>query len=281
MASLSGHLPNMRRMYRAHPGCKLIGADLSQIELWVMAAISGDPVLLRNLLTGDVYTEDAKFLFQDDKGVPLPSYLTKCVCDAKCLLPDKHLKPKARKDAKVTHLACQYYIMLDKFYRLMLLADQSCTFDRASKLYANFHKLYVAMFAWGQEECRRVRRNGYALSRMLGTKKTYPVPATIQEAMNWPVQTTAAEVFARILLTLGSGIRPRWGQKPGLLWTRFGGKARLVKHWYDAVYVEADDDVANDVQATVSEVMSMPMVIDGKDWRFRHEVKQGVLESDV
>ena len=232
MAHLSGYLPNLRRMYRAGPHRKLIGADLCQVELWMMAAISGDPVLLRNLQSGDVYTEDAKYLFA------LPEHLKKCSCKEKtwtaegpriiCQAPTNHLKPKARQDAKQTHLACQYYILLPKFYRLMLEADINTSFQHCANLYNGFHKLYAGTFAWGEEELARAHREGCSRGRILGITRTYPQLATMQEAMNYPVQTTAAELFGLILQRLGSGIRPRWGQPAGLLWERFGGEAQLV-----------------------------------------------------
>ncbi|MHA6695610.1 DNA polymerase [Homoserinimonas sp. A520] len=53
-----------RNLLRASPGHVLVSIDVAQAELRVAAALSGDPALLRDLESGDVYEGMAKQLFQ-------------------------------------------------------------------------------------------------------------------------------------------------------------------------------------------------------------------------
>jgi len=247
-----------------------VGADYKQLELWVARAINGDPVLAAALEAGDVYTEDAKFLFS------LPANATRCKCDGKCLYPLTHVKPKARQDAKVGHLAFQYGCELNTFYRQMLEADQDMAFSTAALLHAGLRKRYARTVEWWYEELERVGNLGWSESRVLFARKTYPATPELQTVANWPIQTTAAEVHGLAWLTLGSG---RVG-RPGTL-ARFKGEALLVKQWYDAFLVECHKSIVDDVIPVVKDAMEQVHVIEGREWRFLVDIKQGRRESDV
>lgn len=248
----------------------LVGADYRQLELWVARAINGDPVLAAALEAGDVYTEDAKFLFS------LPAHMGRCKCEGACTKPTQHIKKKARQDAKVGHLAFQYGCELNTFYRQMLEADQDMAFSTAALLHAGLRKRYARTVEWWYEELERVARLGWSESRVLMCRKTYPATPELQTVANWPIQTTAAEVHGLAWLTLGSGRKGR----PGTL-ARFGGEALLVKQWYDAFLVECHKGIVDDVVPVVREAMEQPHVIEGREWRFLVDVKTGRRESDV
>jgi hypothetical protein len=76
----------LRSMYAAPRGRLLVHGDWSQLELRVMAAVSGDRALAEALQTGDVYSYGARKLFGIPEGEPV--------------------KREARQAMKVTHLAC-------------------------------------------------------------------------------------------------------------------------------------------------------------------------------
>lgn len=272
MASLSGAIPSMRVMCSARDDDHvLIGADYKQLELWTMYAITGDEVLGDGLRNGDVYTEDAKYLFS------LPGHMTRCKCSGSvCLAPLNHVKPKARQDAKVAHLAFQYACELNTFYRQMLESDQDMPFSTAALLHAGMRKRYARTVAWWYEEQERVGNLGWSESRILFCRKTYPVLAELQTLANWPNQTTAAEVHGLAWLKLGSGRRGRSGAL-----AQFGGEALLVKQWYDAFLVECHKAIKDDVVPVVREAMEASHVIEGREWSFKVDVKTGRRESDV
>lgn len=276
MASLSGAIPSMRVMCSARdvheedPKWCLVGADYKQLELWVAHAINGDKVLGEALTKGDVYTEDAKFLFS------LPASMTRCKCEHRCVSPNAHVKPKARQDAKVGHLAFQYGCELPTFYRQMLEADQDMQYAMAGLLHAGLRKRYAGTVSWWYEELERVGALGWSESRILKARKTYPAAPELQTVANWPIQTTAAEVHGLAWLTLGSG---RKGASGTL--ARFKGEALLIKQWYDAFLVECRREIVDEVKETVRVAMEQPHVIERKEWRFRVDLKSGMRESEV
>jgi hypothetical protein len=310
MASLSGPLPTMRAMCAAKDENHiLIGADYKQLELWVAYAINGDEVLGHGLKTGDVYAEDAKYLYRGmavprvamgevlgwpvEKLLSLPikeqiaavgaewydAYLAgmrKCNCEHDCEKPLQHLKKKSRQDAKVGHLAFQYACELNTFYRQMLEADQDMAYSHAALLHSGLRTRYKRTVEWWYEELERVSNLGWSESRILQCRKTYPATPELQTVANWPIQTTAAEVHGLAWLTLGSGRKGR----PGTL-SRFGGEALLIKQWYDAFLVECRREIKDEVAGVVREAMEQSHIIEGREWRFRVDVKSGRRESDV
>src|SRR5204862_6343855 len=55
---------NLRRCFVAQDGCKLLVADLSNIELRILAETSQDPTMLRFFTEGkDLHSETAKLMF--------------------------------------------------------------------------------------------------------------------------------------------------------------------------------------------------------------------------
>jgi hypothetical protein len=271
MASLSGPLPTMRAMCAAKDENHiLVGADFKQLELWTMYAITGDEVLGEGLKKGDVYTEDAKFLFS------LPAHMKRCKCEGLCRDPLNHVKPKARQDGKISHLTFQYGAELATFYRGLLESDQDMAFSTAALLHAGMRKRYKRTVEWWYEEYELVCSRGWSESRVLGARKTYPSTPELQSVVNWPNQTTAAEVHGLAWLTLGSGRKGR----PGTL-ARFKGEALLIKQWYDAFLVECRREIKDEVAEVVREAMEQSHIIEGREWSFKADVKPGRRESDV
>src|SRR5262249_48710902 len=61
----------IRRAFIADPGCVLVGADYSQIELRVMAHLSGDPALIEAFPPGeDIHAATGRRVFGDGAATP-------------------------------------------------------------------------------------------------------------------------------------------------------------------------------------------------------------------
>lgn len=273
MASLSGTMPNCRRLYGAQGEDRvLIGADYKQLELWTGYVLTGDEVLGSALRDGDVYTTIAKQLFR------LPGHLVKCECKGLCKSPTDHLKAQARTQAKIGFLAWRYAATFPTFFGQMLQEDQELPVSTGRLVYDGLGKTFVRTKEWWQEEMERVEAQGWrSISKLLGIEKTYPLPPKLQEVVNWPNQTLAAEIHSTAWVALGSG---RKG-KGGILAKTFGGEALLVKQWYDAFLVEAPKVIASEVAEVVQSVMEAPVVIDEKEWSFKVSIATGRHESDV
>jgi DNA polymerase-1 len=63
--------PRFRRAFIADTGHRLLAADYSQIELRVLAHLSGDPALIETFVTDrDVHDETARLVFGEGSGLP-------------------------------------------------------------------------------------------------------------------------------------------------------------------------------------------------------------------
>jgi DNA polymerase-1 len=63
--------PRFRRAFITDPGHRLLAADYSQIELRILAHLSGDPALIETFVTDrDVHDETARLVFGDSSGLP-------------------------------------------------------------------------------------------------------------------------------------------------------------------------------------------------------------------
>lgn len=101
----------IRNLFIAPPGHKLVVADYSQIEPRVIAAFSGDPILVNNYLTGgDIYTT-----IGDTMGVD-------------------------RKAGKVLVLAISYGVGPDK-----IASSIGCSLQEAKDLLARFEKEFMSI----------------------------------------------------------------------------------------------------------------------------------------
>jgi DNA polymerase I-like protein with 3'-5' exonuclease and polymerase domains len=238
----------IEKMLRAYigpsPGCVLIEADKSQLELRVMEAIADDGALLKALQTGDVYGEDAK----DWYGLPREMNV-------------KKLKPAARQQCKIIHLASQYAAGVPTIFAQALREDRKFTFNQTRLLNNGFKRTYSRTVAYWHEEMRRVHDCGFSQGRLLDGRRYYPRPPPITEIANWPVQRTASEMMATEMIELFDRLK------------RETKTAKIVIILHDAFYVECKEREANLTQKIMAEVMDREYTIDGRTRPFPIEMK--------
>ncbi len=258
-AHLSGTLPNMRQMYRAKPGYVLMEADFSQLELRVMAAVSGDETLELALQTGDVYLADAKEIFR------LPAHLTKCKCEGKCAKPLEHVAPAARQLAKTVHLGYQYGAGTDVLFRQAIEVDRTLKYGAVQLVHNGMKKRYSQTVAYWYQEQERVRDTGYSESRILNQRRVYPREPPITEVANYPIQSTAADIMNLAFIAIDA-------QLP-----KASRDTSVVGQFHDAGLWEVPDTDRDRraVENLVRECMERPHVINGKSRSFPTEVKWG------
>lgn len=278
-------------MLRAKKGWRLVHADKSQGELWVFAAVAKDPVLLAELRAGDVYTELAKGIYR------LPAHLKKCKCKdeglAACVSPydprtqtGTHLKPQARKQAKIGRLAWQYATSFETFWVQMLEDDLSIPEDMAIRIYralgyrdedGTVHGHYARTVEWWYEEQARVRarKKMYSATRILDRRLYYPADPHLNKLVNFPIQGTLADDVDLWMKMLDD---PLTGTGELL---KFKGEARLIIDLHDAVDVECREEIVDDVAEVVKRCGEQPRWIEGAEWVFKVDVKVGQRWSDV
>lgn len=249
--ALQGRLPNMRSMYTAAPKKVLVQADWSQQELRVKRAIAADDVLAEALATGDVYSNDARFVFRLPQDYDV-----------------KNKKPEARHQCKSGHLAFQYGAFTPAMWSVMLKQDLTVTFAWTDVLRKKLTERYYRTAQYWEEEHARVRACGYSEGRLLHGRRYYPAEPPITETANYPIQRTAGELAAIAMLNIDD-----------CLHDELDG-ANIVGILHDAFQVECWEKDAYIVAAILSECMEGPWTIDGVKQLFPVEVTMGYYWSE-
>ena len=206
---------------------RLISADYSQIELRILAHITGDPNLVEAFEAGqDIHTATAAKVF----GVP----------------PDQ-VTPLQRRVAKMMNFAVVYGVTE---YGLTVRTELSR--EEAAEFIRNYFVIYPKVKEYTQEIVKLARRQGY-VETLLGRRRYLPEinspNATVRAAaermaINMPIQGTAADIMKLAMINLHRGL------KAG------GYRARMVLQVHDELVLEAAADRVPEVGRLVREVMT-------------------------
>ena len=237
----------IRAAFVAKPGCVLVDADYSQIELRVLAHMSGDETMRSAFLEGqDIHSRTAAEVY----GVPLAE-----------------VTPQMRSSAKAVNFGIVYGIS-----DFTLAKNISVTRAEARDFMERYFARYPGVKRFMEEAVRLGRERGYART-LLGRRRylpelksgNYNVRAFGERcAMNSPIQGTAADIIKLAMIRVFEALR---AQKL---------RARLILQVHDELIVEAPEDEAERVRALLQECMegvmrlSVPLRTDisvGRNWR--------------
>jgi len=219
----------VRRAFIADPGWKLIAADYSQVELRVMAHVSGDEGLLDAFARGeDIHASTATAIL----GVPLGE-----------------VTPEMRRLAKGINFGLSYG---QTAYGLA----QATGLTQAEA--EDFIKTYFERFPRVREyiDCTKAlaTRQGY-VETLLGRRRYFPelqegsrAPHNVRQAaermaINAPIQGTAADIIKIAMIRLHRALQER------------GLRARMILQVHDELVVEAPDDEGLTVSSLMREIM--------------------------
>ena len=237
----------IRAAFVAKPGCVLVDADYSQIELRVLAHMSGDETMRSAFLEGqDIHSRTAAEVY----GVPLAE-----------------VTPAMRSAAKAVNFGIVYGIS-----DFTLARNISVTRAEARDFMERYFARYPGVKRFMEEAVRLGRERGYART-LLGRRRylpelksgNYNVRAFGERcAMNSPIQGTAADIIKLAMIRVFEALR---AQKL---------RARLILQVHDELIVEAPEDEAERVRALLRDCMegvmrlSVPLRTDisvGRNWR--------------
>ena len=210
-----------RFAFVAPPGSKLIVADYSQIELRVIAHLSGDPGLINAFSTGvDIHNQTAAAVF----GVP-----------------PEHVTPQQRAKAKMVAYGLAYGM---EAYGLAMRLN--IPVPEADSILKSFFEAFPSVRNYMTNVIKDARRDGYTetefgrrrkLSDILDTNFRIRQGAE-RQAMNAGIQGLAADIFKIALVKLD-------GQLDGLT-------ARIVLQVHDEVIVECIEESADAISQIVT-----------------------------
>jgi len=237
----------IRRSFVADAGNVLISADYSQIELRVLAHLSGEDALIDAFRSGeDIHERTALKLFGPDSGLDLYELRSRSKMVNYAVLYGKTSFTLA-KDINVSQEAAQSFIdaYFAGFPRVRAFIDRTL------------------------EEARRtgVVRTMFGRRRLVPnlTSRNFQMRAQSErETVNMPVQGTAADILKRAMIDLHSELPRR------------GLTTRMILTVHDELLFESPRDEAEDAARVVKERMEgatelvVPLTVDvgiAENWR--------------
>jgi len=223
----------IRRAFIADQGCKLLSADYSQIELRLMAHLSGDPALREVYVQGgDVHTVTAAKMFG---------------CAPEGVTRDQ------RNSAKAINFGILYGMGPQRLAR-----DLKITLDEAKDFLEAYFREFPGVRAFQVAAVEKARREGY-VETLLGRRRAIPeinseqpgVRANAENmAKNTPVQGTAADLIKVAMVRIHGRLRAeRW-------------EARMILQVHDELVFEAPAAEVERLTKLVREEMEGALALD-------------------
>lgn len=228
----------IRRAFVAEPGSLLLAADYSQIELRVLAHLSGDEALqaaFRN--DEDIHQRTAVELFGEA-----------AMRDGADGLTPKDL----RRAAKTINFGVIYGMSAFRLAGELGIPRKQAQqyidgyFARYPRVLEYFNSLRARIETHGYVETLYGRRRNAAELETQGRDAGY----TERSLLNAPLQGTAAEIIKRAMIELDSRLAP------------FGEAAKMVLQVHDELVFEIAESRYSEVEPLVREVMESAVVLD-------------------
>lgn len=216
----------LRRFFRAREGWTLVDADYSQIELRVLAHMSGDPTMI------------AAFNHNDD--------IHRITAAQVFHVPEDMVTPLMRSRAKAVNFGIVYGIGAHS-----LSQDIGVSYSEAKTYIDEYLAHYSHVAAFMDRLIAEAKEKGYALT-LFGRRRPLPelrasngVTRAFGErvARNMPIQGTAADIIKRAMIRVYRRL-----QEEGL-------QARLILQVHDELIVEAPRNEADRVSTLLKEEM--------------------------
>jgi DNA polymerase-1 len=238
----------IRRAFVAEPGHLLISADYSQIELRVLAHLSGDEALIGAFTRGeDIHDQTALKVFGANSGL------------------GKH---ELRRRAKIIN-----YALLYGKQAFTLAKDIGVSREEAQAFINAYFAGFPSVRAFIDGLLAEARATGI-VKTMFGRRRLVPNinnkngqvrMAAERETSNMPIQGTAADILKRAMIDVHAAL-PKIAD----------GQARMILTVHDELLFEATKERAEEVAGAVRELMQsavtlrVPLTVDigiGENWK--------------
>lgn len=216
----------LRKYFLPKNGCKLISADYSQIELRLLACISGDEGMIKAFSSGeDIHASTASAVF----GVPIDM-----------------VTPLLRKRAKAVNFGIVYGIG-----EYSLSQDLDISVKQAKEYIDGYLATYPGVRQYLRDIVKYAAEHG-SVDTLYGRKRYIPeitskngVMRKFGErvAMNSPIQGTAADIIKIAMLKVDRRLKES------------GIDAKLILQVHDELIIEAREDCVAEAAAILKEEM--------------------------
>ena len=236
----------LRRMFTAGEGCVLVDADYSQIELRLLAHISGDETMRESFLSGtDFHTATAARVFH---------------------VAEDEVTPELRRRAKAVNFGVVYGISA-----FSLSQDIGVSVAEAREYMERYFETYSTLRQYMTDVVVQAEQDGY-VQTMMRRRRALPELKSSNHnlrefgkrvALNMPVQGTAADIMKLAMVRVHDRMR------------REGLRGRLLMQVHDELIVECPEEEREQVERVLTEEMehaaelSVPLTTDvhwGRNW---------------
>jgi DNA polymerase-1 len=233
----------IRSAFVAEPGFMLISADYSQIELRVLAHLSGDAALTDAFQQGvDIHDRTAERVFGPQSGL------------------DAH---ELRRRSKIIN-----YALLYGKTAFTLAKDIGVSKDAAQEFIDAYFAGYPSVRAYIDKTLEDARASG-VVRTLSGRRRLVPEltskngqvrAAAERETVNMPIQGTAADVLKKAMIDVHAGLQNYNAGRPN--------PARMILTVHDELLFEAPEDQSDEVADLVRSTMerayplNVPLTVD-------------------
>lgn len=216
----------IRGMFIAPPGSVLVDADYSQIELRILAHISGDDNMIRAFKSGeDFHTLTAASVF----GIPV-----------------SQVTPELRSRAKAVNFGIVYGMAA-----FTLAKDTNVSVREAKEYMEAYFSEYPSVDKYLRDVVEKAKKDGY-VTTIFGRRRYVPELSSSSHAvrefgkrvaLNMPIQGTAADIMKMAMVSVRDRLEAE------------GLKARLVLQVHDELIVECPVSEREKVEVILRECM--------------------------
>ncbi|GAB4342438.1 MAG: DNA polymerase I [Candidatus Abyssubacteria bacterium] len=229
----------------------LLSADYSQIELRILAQLSGDEALCEAFREGrDIHDQTSAKIFQ----TPL----------------DK-VTPEMRRKAKVANYGIVYGISAAR-----LAVDLGITLDEAQKFIDHYFEIFPQVKQYIDNTIQEARRRGYVTTIMHRRRYIPDIESqnfgvrrfAERTAINTPIQGSAADLIKVAMIRIEEALRT------------LGLRSKMILQVHDELLFDVPLDEVEQVKSLVKNIMetayplSVPIVADvrtGNNWLEAHD----------
>jgi len=240
----------IRQAFVAPPGHRLIAADYSQIELRIMAHLSGDPGLLDAFRLGeDVHRATAAEVF----GMAIEA-----------------VTAEQRRNAKAINFGLIYGMSAFGLAKQLGIGR-----SEAQRYVEMYFARYPGVKRYMESTRQQAARNGFVetlfgrrlMVRDINSKNPASRQAAERAAINAPMQGTAADIIKRAMIGVDAAL------------AGMGDRARLIMQVHDELVLEVREEAVAAVSELLREKMcaaaqlAVPLVVDvgtGSNWDEAH-----------
>ncbi len=239
----------LRRGFVTEPGWQFLSADYSQVELRILAHVSGDEALLKAFREDqDIHTATAAAVFS---------------------IPAEEVTKNQRRFAKIVNFGIIYGMGAFRLAR-----DSGLTLGEAENYIRKYFRQFPGIERYLEQTRQKARADGY-VETLFGRRRYFPVYKSSmsganrqavqradREAVNHPIQGTAADIIKIAMIRLHAELKARY-------------RARLLLQVHDELLLEVPEEELAEVHELVIDIMcnafelDVPLKVEaetGKNW---------------